>query len=176
MTTICTGWKHAIIGDPRDWAANYKRELLDSLVRAGIRRESELRNGLARLKARKRDFLPNPGTFAELCFSAEDLGIPDSDVAYCMARDWSRLPPAERHPAVLAALRQLDSWQWRRLPEEQARPRFQRTWDKIVDRVRAEGTAWLPALPPALAYQPPGVPAARATAHEELRRIREMLG
>jgi hypothetical protein len=176
MTAVCTGWKNAVIGEPKAWADAYKRELLESLVRAGVGTEAALRNGVARLKARKRDFLPNPDAFAELCFDGEALGIPDSDAAYRMAVDWPRLPEAERHPAVLAALRQLDSWQWRRLDEETARKRFHAVWGKVVDRVRAEGLDWLPALPPQLPYQPPGQAASQEQARAALGGILAGLG
>jgi hypothetical protein len=48
------------MGDPQTWVANYKRELAESLIRAGITDEAGMRVGLSRLKALKRDFLPNP--------------------------------------------------------------------------------------------------------------------
>ena len=171
LITICTGWKNAVIGDPRAWAMAYKRELLESLVRAGVRDEAAIRTGIARIKARKCDFLPNPEVFADLCSNADDLGIPDREDAYRMAVDWPQLSHADRHPAVLAALQMLDSWQWRRLDDATARRRWQDVWAKIVERVRAEGLGWLPAVPAQLEYQPPGKVASREDARKALTGI-----
>jgi len=42
--------------------------------------------------------------------------------------------------------------------------------------VRAEGTGWLPELPPALEYRPPGEPATKAQALAALDGIRGALG
>lgn len=156
MTTVCTAWRQATTGDPQAWAASYKRELLESLVRLGVTDEARMRIGLTRLKAAQRDFLPNPEVFAEMCVSAEDLGLPSEDSAYRMAANWKSLPAIERHPAVLAALQDLDCWQFRRLPDDQARKQFRAAWQKVVARVRAEGPQWLPAVPAELPYQPPG--------------------
>jgi len=134
------------MGDPQTWVANYKRELAESLIRAGITDEAGMRVGLSRLKALKRDFLPNPDAFAELCVTPEDLGLPSEADAYRMALNWSALPPKQRHPAVLAALREMDSWAFRRMPEVEARKTFKADWDKVVGRVRAEGHGWLPEI------------------------------
>ena len=175
MTTVCTAWRQAVVGDPRAWAASYKRELFESLVRCGVD-EVGLRSGLARLKAARRDFLPNPDAFAELCCSPEDLGLPREDAAYRMAVNWSELPANERHPAVLVALRGIDSWQLRSQPEDKTRKLFVAAWRKVVARVRAEGREWLPELPPELEYQPPGTKAPRELGRAAISGILRDLG
>lgn len=172
MTSFCTAWKNAVVGDPNEWATVYKRELMESLVRIGVRTERELRLGLARLKARKSDFLPNPDVFAELCLpDDDDLGLPSADTAYRMAVDWSRLSAADRHPAVLATLRQLDTWAWRRLDEQTARKQFAAAWQKTVDRVRAEGDGWLPDVPQQLEHGMATAPVPRDEARQALAGI-----
>jgi len=172
MTSFCTAWKNAVVGDPNEWATVYKRELLESLMRVGIRTEAELRLGLARLKAKKKDFLPNPDFFAELCLpDDEELGLPTEAAAYRQATEWSRLKAADRHPAVLATMRQMDSWELRSRDEATTRKRFSEAWRKTVERVRAEGDGWLPAVPDQLEYQPPGTPAPRENARQALAGI-----
>ena len=172
MTSFCTAWKNAVVGDPNEWATVYKRELLESLVRIGIKTEAELRLGLARLKAKKKDFLPNPDFFAELCLPDNtDYGLPDDEAAYRMAVDWPRLRKQDRHPAVLATLGALDTWSWRKLDDQAARKQFAVAWRKTVERVRAEGDGWLPAVPDQLEYQPPGTPAPRENARQALAGI-----
>lgn len=177
MTTVCTAWRQATTGDPQAWASRYKRELLESLVRLGVTDEARMRIGLTRLKASRRDFLPNPEAFAELCSSAEDLGLPDEQAAYYMAANWKSLPARKRHPAVLAARRELgDSHKFRYLPDDQARKDFRAAWQKVVARVRTEGPQWLPAVPAELPYQPPGERADPAEAREAIASILRDLG
>ena len=146
MSTVCTAWRQATIGDVQEWVAGYKRELAESLIRAGVTDEAGMRVGLSRLKALKRDFLPNPDAFAELCVTPEDLGMPSEVDAYRLALNWSSLSATQRHPAVLATLRSMDSWAFRQMPEDKARKAWRDGWDKTVAKVRAEGTGWLPEI------------------------------
>lgn len=171
LTTVCTAWRQATTGDPAAWAASYKRELLESLVRLGVTDEARMRVGLTRLKASRREFLPNPEAFAEMCVSPEDLGLPSEDAAYRMAAAWRSVPFSERHPAVLSALQELDSWQFRRLPDDQARKEFRAAWQRVVARVRAQGTGCLPDVPDELPYQPPGERADPEQARAAIGRI-----
>ena len=108
-----------------------------------------VKRGLAKMvaDAKFKTFPPNALEFRELCLPAsEDLGLPSEADAYRMALNWSALPPKQRHPAVLAALREMDSWAFRRMPEVEARKTFKADWDKVVGRVRAEGHGWLPEI------------------------------
>lgn len=133
-----------------------------------------IRAGLERMvrQGKHNDWPPTALEFRALCLPcSEDLGLPSEDAAYRQAVDWSRLSAADRHPAVLATLRQLDTWAWRRLDEQTARKQFAAAWQKIVDRVRAEGEGWLPEVPQQIEYQPAATPAPRDTALHALAGI-----
>lgn len=130
--------------------------------------------GIERMKRdpKYREWPPNALEFRALCEpSNSDYGLPDDDAAYRMAVDWPRLRKQDRHPAVLATLGALDTWSWRRLDDQTARKQFAVAWRKTVDRVRAEGDGWLPAVPDQLEYQPPGKQAPRGDARQALAGI-----
>lgn len=176
MTCTCTAWKQAVVGNPATWAANYKRELLESLVRVGVRTREEIDNGLRMVKARRSDFLPNPDAFADLCFDHRRLGIPATDAAYRMACDWRTLDPADKHPAVLAALDAMGPWRFWKLDEAAAEKAFARAWRKITQRVMAEGTGWLRPVPvAALSDEIRAAPVPRAEGRERLAGLRAEL-
>lgn len=131
-------------------------------------------SGVQKMKAdpRYREWPPNALEFRALCDpSNADYGLPDDEAAYRMAVDWPRLRKQDRHPAVLATLGTLDTWSWRRLDDQTARKQFAVAWRKTVERVRAEGDGWLPAVPDQLEYQPPGTPAPRENARQALAGI-----
>ena len=176
MTCVCTAWKQAAVGDPRSWAANYKRELLESLVRVGVRTAEEIDNGVRMLKARRSDFLPNPDQFAELCFDHRRLGIPATDAAFRMACDWRRLDRTEKHPAVLATLDAMGPSRFWRLDSEAADKAFARAWRKTVQRVMAEGLGWLRPIPAGeLTDGTSGAPVPRAEGRELMAGLRAQL-
>lgn len=64
MRTICTAWKQAVEGDINGYVADYKRELLDALVREGVSDWEQIERGIASIAS---DFLPNPNKFAREC-------------------------------------------------------------------------------------------------------------
>lgn len=131
-------------------------------------------SGLRRMRTDDRftSWPPTALEFRALCEpSNADYGLPDDDAAYRMAVDWSRIKQQDRHPAVLATLGALDTWSWRRLDDQTARKQFAVAWRKTVERVRAEGDGWLPAVPDQLEYQPPGTPAPRGDARQALAGI-----
>lgn len=176
ITCVCTAWKQAAVGDPRAWAANYKRELLESLVRVGVRTAEEIDNGMLMLKERRSEFMPNPDRFAEMCFDHHRLGIPATNAAYRMACVWKELPRAEKHPAVLATLDAMGAARFRRLDAEAAEKAFDHAWRKTVRRVMAEGLGWLRPIPAGeLADDISAAPVPRAEGRERMAGLRAEL-
>lgn len=132
----------------------------------------QIKRGLTKMVSlpKFRTFPPNPMEFRDLCQGdSEDLGLPSEADAFRLALNWENLPARQKHPAVLAALRMLDSWQFRRMTDDQARKHWSSAWSRVVERVRAEGDGWLPDQP--LDELPPGA----SRSPEQIKRGREFL-
>lgn len=171
MIVICTAWRQAALSDPDKWAAAYKRELVESMVRLGVRDQAQITAGMRWLKERASDWLPNPEAFARACVSQPIAGLPTEAQAFRMAVDWGTTPHAERHPAVLAALRELDDWSWRRQSDAEARKQFREAWVAVIERVRLSGLDALPQVPHEIEQQPEQATVSKA---EGVKRIAEI--
>lgn len=89
---ICSGWKQtwstpAVMGKA-------KEEWLAEFIAAGLNQRELIDNGVRVLRQSKAPFVPNPATFVDWCFSADQLGLPSLDSAY-------REALAKTHPAAV---------------------------------------------------------------------------
>lgn len=115
------------------YVADYKRELLEALIRERVSDWAQIERGLSRVRS---DFLPNPNEFAQSCrVQPEDLGLPSLDESFHQAVTRN----TSKHPAVIFALRQTDSWALQRMPEADARKVWAKLWGKTVEHVIAGG-------------------------------------
>ena len=149
LTVICTAWKQALNGDhPDQYAKNYKRELLDSLVHSGINDWQMIERGLMTAKSNGNDFLPNPGKFVEWCkLQVEDFGLPSVEEAYreasrelgkhTMVRSWT-------HPAIYSAACECGTAFLKSETEKKALPAFTKVYERICARVMAGEQFQLP--------------------------------
>lgn len=148
MLRICTAWKQAVDGDPREFSKGYKVELVNALVDEKVVSEDQLRRGLRRLRQEGSDFLPNPGKFASWCGQQlSDFGLPDPREAYEEAsREFGKHSLARRwsHPAVYAAASQVGTSYIKSEIEAKAFPRFERTYVEVCHRVMAGEQLQLP--------------------------------
>jgi hypothetical protein len=79
------------------------------------------------------DWPPSLPEFRKLCMVSEaDLGLPDCERAYRAAArlDWSL------HPAVYAAAKIVGTFQLRNDAQASTRPKFEKAWASVVDRIR----------------------------------------
>jgi len=129
LRTICTAWKQASEGDVNAYAADYKRELLEALVRERVSDLRQIERGLAGVTS---DFLPNPSKFARSCLpSPEELGIPSESEAFQQAIGNATV----KHPAVVFTLRKTDSWALKRAPADEAKRQWRDLWTATVRHV-----------------------------------------
>ena len=70
LTHQCTAWKQAVDGDLDSYANEYKRILLEGLVRERINDMEKIKVALEQVDT---DFLPNPERFIKLCKGGEDI-------------------------------------------------------------------------------------------------------
>lgn len=89
---ICSGWKQA-------WSTpvvmgKAKEEWLAEFIAAGLSQRELIDNGVRVLRQSKRAFVPEPATFIDWCFSADQLGLPSLESAY-------REALAKTHPAAI---------------------------------------------------------------------------
>lgn len=64
LRVTCTAWKNPIEGDLQSYVNEYKRKLLEALVREGVNDWGQVQKGLAAITS---PFLPNPNQFAIDC-------------------------------------------------------------------------------------------------------------
>lgn len=91
---ICSGWKQA-------WSTpavmgKAKEEWLAEFIAAGLNQRELIDNGVRVLRQSKRAFVPEPATFIDWCFSADQLGLPSLESAY-------REALAKTHPAAISS-------------------------------------------------------------------------
>lgn len=175
LTTICTAWRQAARDQSADgninaWAKAWKLELLDSLLAAGVTSAAEIDEGVNRFKAEGKDFLPNPGHLAALCFDPTRHGLPSFEQAWQQAVHWPQTPVAQRHPAVLYARSQIGNLHnWSKADEASAQRQFSRAWQKTLAHVVSGGE--LPVIAQPLTHQeaPVGTRAERLLSLQQLR-------
>lgn len=93
---ICSGWKQA-------WSTpavmgKAKEEWLAEFMSAGLNQRELIDNGVRVLRQSKSPFVPNPATFVDWCYSADQLGLPSLEAAY-------REALAKTHPASVETAR-----------------------------------------------------------------------
>lgn len=112
------------------------------------RTRADILRGLRRLRHERPEWPPGAAGFAQLCTpTAEDMGLPDVEIAYRMAcsSDWSI-------GAVWAAAKVVGTGRLRNLPERQTRKAFERIWSWVVEQAQ-QGRVFdlppenMPALP-----------------------------
>ncbi len=104
------------------WAKGLAGLTGDDLAR-GVRKVIEL--GM--------DWPPSMPEFRKLCLPSEaDLGLPEFEQAYRAAArlDWTL------HPAVYAAAKIVGTYKLRYDAESSTRPKFEKAWDSVVERIR----------------------------------------
>jgi len=67
---LCTAWKNTVEGDVQSYVNEYKRTLLEALVREGVHDWNQVKRGLASIKS---PFLPNPNDFAANCAGTGEI-------------------------------------------------------------------------------------------------------
>lgn len=134
----CTAWKQAVEGDVNLWAKDYKRELLDALIRHQVSDWRMVDRGLSSVTT---PWLPNQDQFAEWCkLTHADFGMPDPVEAYVEACSQYSVPTFKRkwsHPAVYAAAAKTGSMFLRSHTEKTALPTFKRNYQEFVEKVMA---------------------------------------
>ncbi|PCI54198.1 MAG: hypothetical protein COB36_10940 [Alphaproteobacteria bacterium] len=67
---MCTAWKQAIDDKVDDYVADYKRQLLEALMREGVKEWGQVQRGL---DATTSAFLPNVNDFAKQCMGGNEI-------------------------------------------------------------------------------------------------------
>lgn len=70
LQILCTAWKQAIDHKVDAYVSDYKRQLLEALIREGVTKWEQVQKGLA---ATTSPFLPNPNDFAKLCMGNGEI-------------------------------------------------------------------------------------------------------
>ena len=70
LRVLCTAWKNTVEGDIQGYVNEYKRALLEALVREGVNDWGQVKRGLAAIAS---PFLPNPNQFAKDCKGGNEI-------------------------------------------------------------------------------------------------------
>jgi len=80
-------WKNSVMGDPAQWARDYRSQLLAAMVEQGINSTEMIERGMTKLRATDKPWLPAPGEFCQWCkVDRVDYGLPSIDAAFQNAR------------------------------------------------------------------------------------------
>ena len=96
----------------------------------------QIRGGLTKMvkDPQFKSWPPNALEFRALCLPSEaDLGLPTADEAFAQAV--GNRPGQQKHPAVIHALRQIDSYALRLADEATARKIWAEAWSSTVGQV-----------------------------------------
>ena len=174
LQAIFPAWKQA--WDKPQMLGQAKVEWTQAIVQAGITEWSLIERGLGWARKQPTDFVPSVGKFIAACWpSAEELGLPDVDVAYWNAQRNSHPAIAGHedwiHRAVYHAAIKCSRHSLLTLPAEVGRLKFAKHYDEILDRVRRGEVLAEPPLALPVSVHTKGDPKAARAALDNLRSI-----
>lgn len=103
LQILCTAWKQAIDHDVNSYTADYKRQLLEALMREGVTKWEQVQKGL---DATTSAFLPNVNDFAKLCMGNGEMTGSWGTGAHKMYKPEESLPLLKADPESVSDTRQ----------------------------------------------------------------------